>query len=183
MTIIQALSREVKFNNGRLDKSCLELLMRAMVAPEVARIRGKQSTNLKGYEPNYFYLVPSLNELMITLDGKEVSYLDIVMDKNDTINRPEVKEAVLDHLSDMFNTLTEEKLEDWKSLGIGQTAKDAKGRVIEQFAFLDKEYLANIAEGVGEDKVKYAARDFVFNYLIANAEAMKLFVGDPAMYA
>jgi ADP-ribose pyrophosphatase YjhB (NUDIX family) len=183
MTIIQALSREVKFNNGKLDKFCLELLFKAMVTPEVARIRGKQTTNLKGYEPNYFYLVPGLNELMITLDGNEVSYLDIVIDKNDTINRPEVKQAVLDYLSDMFNILTEEKLEGWKSLGIGQTLKDSKGRIIDKFAFLDKEYMANITEGVGEEKVKYAARDFVFNYLIANAEAMKLFVGDPAMYA
>jgi len=35
---------------------------------------------------------------------------------------------------------------------------------------------------VAQGKLDYAVGDYVFNYLIANAEACKLFAGDPALY-
>jgi hypothetical protein len=35
---------------------------------------------------------------------------------------------------------------------------------------------------VAQGKLDYAAGDYVFNYLISNAEAIKLFAGDPALY-
>ena len=45
--------------------------------------------------------------------------------------------------------------------------------------------MKDIPKGVkGTDEtVRYAAMDFVFNSLIANGEAHKLFIGDPALYA
>jgi hypothetical protein len=184
MLTIQALARQLKLTDGQLSQEGLELLYRAMVNPEIDRIRGKQADNIKGYEPNYFYLLPSLNELMISVNGIEKSFLDIVKDKNDLLFEPQVKEAVLAHIAQTFNTLVDNKLNDWQSLGIGVTLKDKQGRITDQFAFLDKEYMSSVPEtGKGVDKVKYAAMDFVFNYLIANAEACKLFAGDPALYA
>ena len=184
MLTIQALSRQVKLENGQISQGNIDLLIRAMVNCEIDRIRGQQSSNVKGYEPNYFYFIPSLNELMIEVNGTEKSFLDIVKDKNDLINSPEVKEALSEHIREFFNARVEEKLKDWKSLGIGETVKDAQGRVTDQFAFIDKEYLANAVKVAKDvDKVRYAAMDFVFNYLISNAEAYKLFAGDPALYA
>ena len=43
--------------------------------------------------------------------------------------------------------------------------------------------MSNIAKGVGDTKLRHAAIDYVFNSVIANAEMMKLFTGDPALYA
>jgi hypothetical protein len=97
---------------------------------------------------------------------------------------PEVKQAVYDYLQETLNTLVDKKVEDWNSLNIGQTVKDSKGRVTDKYTFLDATYMSNIAKGLGEAaKVRYAATDYVFNSLIANSEMMKLFTGDPALYA
>ena len=58
--------------------------------------------------------------------------------------------------------LVDDKVKDWKKLGIGNTDSKAKDRN----TFLDANYMRSIAKG----NVRYAAADFVFNSLIANAE-------------
>jgi hypothetical protein len=185
MLAINALAREFLLEDGKVSKKNFETLYDAVVTPEIKRMRDKQATNIAGYEPNYFYFIPSLNTLEIMLeDGSTMTFRDIVINKDDKLYSAEVKKAVLEELENFFNTLIERKLADWKKLGIGEAIKDDKGKVVEQFPFMDKEYMKWVAK-TGKDitKVKYAAMDYVFNYLISNAESFKLFAGDPALYA
>jgi hypothetical protein len=185
MLTVTSLARELKLEDGEISLENLELLYNALVVPEINRIRDKQSTNIKGYEPNYFYFLHSLNTLKISSDagGKDRAFLDIVKDKDDTVYSTEVKAAVLAEIKGIFDNLLTNKLADWDKLGIGKVITDDKGRVTDNYSFLDKEYMTRVAKGTGASKTKYAAADYIFNYLIANAEAHKLFAGDPALYA
>jgi hypothetical protein len=184
MLLISGLTRQLKLNaEGNISDENIKLLYKALVTPEINRIRSKQSKNIKGYEPNYFYFLPSLNTLEVEVDGQTRTFLDIVKDGNDSMNEYQVEKAVLDEIRSVFDGLLETKLADWKKLGIGQEVKDDKGKVIEKYSFMDKAYMTDVAkEGKGTNRVKYAAMDYVFNYLIANSEAFKLFAGDPALY-
>jgi hypothetical protein len=183
MLTMSFVTKQVELRDEGISKKNLESLYDAVVQPEVNRMRGHQTKDIKGYEPNYFYLFPGLNELMIDFNGTEQSFRDIVMANNDAYFQPEVKEQVLNYLSESFNTLLADKLADWSNLGIGITEKDAQGRQIEKHSLLDREYMSKIAQGNSEGKVRYAAADYLFNTLLANSEMYKLFAGDPALYA
>ena len=184
MLTMSFLTRQVELEQEGLSEANLELLYEALVQPEVNRMRGEQSKNINGYEPNYFYFLQGLNDqLMIQVNGTEQSFRDIVMAKNDLYFQPEVKEAVLKYLKNTFNTLLQEKLADWETLGIGLTLKNEQGKITDKNTFLDAEYMNKIAQGNAEGKVRYAAADYLFNTLIAGSETYKLFAGDPALYA
>jgi hypothetical protein len=185
MLLISGLTRQLKLDaEGNISDENIKLLYKALVTPEINRIRSKQSNNIKGYEPNYFYFLPSLNTLEIEVGGETRTFLDLVKDGNDSINEYQVEKAVLNEIRSVFDGLLDSKLKDWQKLGIGQEVKDDKGKVIEKYSFMDKEYMTKVAKtGKGTSLVKYAAMDYIFNYLIANSEAYKLFAGDPALYA
>jgi hypothetical protein len=184
MLAVKAVARQFKLADGEVSKENFNLLYDAIVVPEINRMRDKQATDIAGYEPNYFYFLPSLNTLEITLDGDTKTFREIVLDKDEKLYDPRVKEAVLEKIEETFNNLITKKLEDWKKLGIGEAVKDDKGNIIEAFPFMDKTYMKEVAKtGKGITKVQFAAMDYVFNYMIANAEAFKLFAGDPALYA
>jgi hypothetical protein len=184
MLAVKAVARQFKLVDGEVSKENFNLLYDAIVVPEINRMRDKQATDIAGYEPNYFYFLPSLNTLEITLDEDTKTFREIVLDKDEKLYDPRVKEAVIEKIEETFNNLITKKLEDWKKLGIGQTIKDDRGNIVEAFPFMDKTYMKEVAKtGKGIDKVSFAAMDYVFNYMIANAEAFKLFAGDPALYA
>ncbi len=185
MLTIKALAREFKFDSeGKISRKNLEMLYDAIVLPELNRMRSKQSNNIKGYEPNYFYFFPTLNTLPVEVNGVTRTYRDIVLDKDDLVYDQQVKDAVLENLEEVFDKLLDQKVQDWNDLGIGKTIKDSKGKVVDNYSFLDKSYMESVAKGSkGEARVRYAAADYVFNYLVANAESYKLFAGDPALYA
>ena len=190
MLSIRALSQQLKLEDDEISEKNLKLLYDALVTPEINRIRDKQVDTVKGYTPNAFYFLPELNNLMIQLgedaEGNpiEKSFLDIVIDGDDVLFQEDVQTTVLNAIKTTFDTLVEDKLADWDKLGIGKTILNSKGKKTDEYTFLDKTYMANVAKGLkGKPKVKYAAADYVYNYLIANSEAFKLFAGDPALYA
>ena len=187
MLVINALAQQVVVTPEGVTDANLESLYQAVVQPEINRIRAavlSGRSDIAGYEPEYFYFLPALNDLTVEINGVTQNYRDLVRSGDDAVVNPEVKKAVLDYLQETLNTLVDKKLEDWNNLGIGQTLKDAKGRVTDKYTFLDSTYMSNIAKGVGEAaRVRFAATDYVFNSLIANSEMMKLFTGDPALYA
>ena len=187
MMLINALSHEVKLNNdGGLTRKNLELLYDALVLPEITRMveynaRDKE-TPAAGYEPNYFYFLHALNELNIDFKGKQKNLLDLIKDDPSNLEGKDgdiIKNAIITEINSSFEQLIENKLKDWKKLGIGQEVKK-DGKIVEKNSFLDKAYMKNVK---GSNKVKYAAMDYVFNSLIANAEMHKLIIGDPALYA
>lgn len=184
MLVVNALAQTITRTDEGVSEENLQTLYDAIVQPEVSRMRAKtKAENVEGYEPDYFYFVPGLNELMIEVNGRQSTFRDIVREGNDVLGKSEVKEQVFAYLQNFLNTLVDKKLEDWKNLGIGQTIKDDKNRITDKFTFLDAAYMSNIAKGVGDTKLRHAAIDYVFNSVIANAEIMKLFTGDPALYA
>lgn len=180
MTAITALSQELKLDSeGKLSADNLNLLYEATILPEIKRIQGKQPENVSKMEPGYFYLIPQLNFATITVGGIERNFRDFIIDGGD-LTMPEVKETVNEVLQNLMDTLVAEKLTEWEKLGIG--VLDSAKREI--YTFLDKTYMSKIAKGTNPaSKVRYAATDFIFNYMIANAESYKLFAGDPAIYA
>jgi hypothetical protein len=187
MLVINALAQQVVVTPEGVTDANLESLYQAVVQPEINRIRAAVlagKSDIAGYEPEYFYFFPDLNDFTVEVNGVTQNYRDLVRSGDDAVVNPEVKKAVLGYLQETLNTLVDRKLEDWNNLGIGQTLKDAKGRVTDKYTFLDATYMSNIAKGVGEAaRVRFAATDYVFNSLIANSEMMKLFTGDPALYA
>jgi hypothetical protein len=187
MLVINALAQQVVVTPEGVTDANLESLYQAVVQPEINRIRAAVlagKSDIAGYEPEYFYFFPDLNDFTVEVNGVTQNYRDLVRSGDDAVVNPEVKKAVLGYLQETLNTLVDRKLEDWNNLGIGQTLKNAKGRVTDKYTFLDSTYMSNIAKGVGEAaRVRFAATDYVFNSLIANSEMMKLFTGDPALYA
>ena len=190
MLTISSLSREITLTDGEISDASIALLYNTIVLPEINRIRDNQTTNIKGYEPNYFYFLNTLNTLPVTTgndaDGNPIqkSFLDIVKDKSDLLNSSQVKDAVNAEIKSVFTDLIQSKLADWKQLGIGETIATPQGKVTDKFTFLDSEYMSKVVKaGKGTTPVRYAAMDYVFNYLIAKSEMYKLFVGDPALYA
>lgn len=177
MLTIQALSKQLILENGEMSTENLNTLYDALVQPEINRIIAKtKADNIKGYETDYFYFFESLNFLELTYNKKEKTYREHIIDG---VSAEELKGEVIDHLLEKINELTDNKLNDWKKLNIGTSNKE------DRYSFLDKRYMKDIPKGVkGTDEtVRYAAMDFVFNSLIANGEAHKLFIGDPALYA
>jgi hypothetical protein len=186
MLVINALAQTVTVTPEGVTDANLETLYQAVVQPEINRIRAAVlagKSDIAGYEPEYFYFFPDLNDFTVAVNGVTQNYRDLVRSGDDAVVNPEVKKAVLGYLQETLNTLVDKKLEDWKNLNIGQTLTDSKGKVVDKFTFLDSNYMSKIAKGVGDAKVRYAAMDYVFNSLVANSEIIKLFTGDPALYA
>lgn len=182
MLTINALAETISVTTDGLAKSNLETLYTALIQPEINRIQGKQSKNIAGYDPTYFYFLPDLNDFEVDVNGEIKNFRDLVIDGNQEALL-DVKEQVLEYLQQTFDQLVDQKLEDWDRLNIGKTLKDAKNQVTDQYTFLDKEYIKAHAKGVQNQKVYHAAADYVYNSLVANSEIMKLFTGDPALYS
>jgi len=177
MTVIRTLAQNIKLTDGKLSKESLELLYKAVVLPELNRMMGKQPSDIKGYEPNYFYFMPSLNSKEVTIGEETKSIRDFALDGKAFSS--DLKDFILDELQEVFTKLVDDKLTAWDKLGVGKTNKETN----DVHTFLNKGYMSNIARGVtSAEKVRYAASDFVFNYLIANSEAFKVIAGDPALF-
>jgi hypothetical protein len=177
MTVIRTLAQNIKLTDGKLSKESLELLYKAVVLPELNRMMGKQPSDIKGYEPNYFYFMPSLNSKEVTIGEETKSIRDFALDGKAFSS--DLKDFILDELQEVFTKLVDDKLTAWDKLGVGKTNKETN----DIHTFLNKGYMSNIARGVtSAEKVRYAASDFVFNYLIANSEAFKVIAGDPALF-
>jgi hypothetical protein len=182
MMIVNALAYNLGFENIldiSINKEATDLLFNALVLPEINRINAaKKDSNIDGYEPSYFYFLPALNTLEISVAGVVKTVRDHAIDNLENVTSEEARTQIGTELKNIFKTLVEEKLEDWENLGIGQFNDQNK------FDFLNKDYMQKVVKARGKDaKIIYAAADYVFNNLIANSETFKLFIGDPAQYA
>ena len=183
MLVVNALAEDITVTTDGLAKANLESLYQALIMPEINRMRGYKTNKVAGYEPNYFYFLPGLNELNVEVNGVEQSFRDLVLSDSQTLFEPEVKQQLFDYLQETFDQIVEQKLADWDRLNVGKTIKDSNNRTTDEFTFLDKSYMSTHAKGIKNQKVYHAAADYVYNTLIANSEMMKLFTGDPALYA
>ncbi len=173
MMLINTLSNEVHLNeDNSLSDISISKLYDAIVLPEIQRIVSKQATNVNGYKPNIFYFIPTLNDKSITINNKEKTILQHIQDGN----LDDVKESINDEIRLLFDKLLQNKKEEWNKLNIGTIDKQG-------YSFINNDYMINIAKGSKEDKINYAASDYIFNSLISNSENFKLIIGDPAQYA
>jgi len=78
------------------------------------------------------------------------------------------KDTIREHVE----SLVSDKVQEWNSFGI----------TAENMNFMDMNYVNSISVVNKNNKLKFAATDFVVNYLISNANVHQLFVGDPAIY-
>ena len=177
MITIQALSKEFNSKDGEISDESLKVLYQTIVEPEILRIATGKGKNVKNYTPEYFYFIPSLNneELLVTINDETKSVRQWILDGES--GNPEVTKVIKEELKSVFSDLITKKLAIWEKLGIGKYDLKTKST-----SLIDKSYLDSVAKGLGKDRVTFAAQDFVFNSLIANAEMLKLGAGDPAQY-
>jgi hypothetical protein len=174
MITIRSLAKVIKQNEDKsLSQENLKDLYTAIVEPEILRITTPKAKNVKGYEPSYFYFLPSLNTEEVTIGDKTKTIREWVIDGRATDE--EVKSAIMSQVEAIYNKVVDDKLKSWEKLGIGKVSGNS-------IALIDKSYLGEVARGIGKDKVRFAAMDFVFNSMIANAEMYKIGPGDPAQY-
>ena len=120
-----------------------------------------------------------LNDLVVSSSQGNKTVRELAMQGSEFVTDPEVRGQIVSQIKTIFAELLEAKKEDWNRLGIGIIEKGS-------YSFLNERYMKsadNVAGRTKEDKVTYAAADFLFNSLIANAEMFKLIIGDPAQYA
>lgn len=150
----------------------VDTFYKAVVLPEIKRIdSNKKPTTVANNEPNYFYFLPVLNTEKL-VDGKTL--IDLIKDGK-SFNE-EVTDSIKNYLQTKFlPKLIQNKIEDWNNLGIIEG---------DNINFVDSSYINQ--KGIGstkQERINYAAADYVFNYAIANAEIFKLFIGDPSQFA
>lgn len=152
------------------SRNILELVFKSAVLPEIKRMQNAGGENLAGYAEGkkYFYSFPGLNTLEI--DGNNLLHY---LHNTEKLEEGPVKEAILTHIKETLETLSKNQVEEWAELGIGK----------DNYSFLPHTYINDVAVGATKaDKINYAAMDYVFNYVIANAELHKLTIGDPALF-
>lgn len=176
--------------DGDITDESIDNLVDLTVRPEIQRIRmfqTKVNTNLKGYNKgaSQFLMFPELNTLVWKdKDGNLQKMFNEDGNINGDVHSPEAMTAIRNAIKTHFNKLLEEKLKMWEANGIGFNRETG------QYQYLHQPFLMGVtAKGANplsnvntQAKIKAAATDMIFQYLIANAEIHKLFSGDPAIY-
>jgi hypothetical protein len=161
--------------NGNVTDEVVNKLIEFLVRPEFERMQvykrlilNDRKPNIKGYEAGQelFYLIPSLNDTPEFFTENGVIKEDIL--DIDSDNYKILRQKV----SDFANKEVDAKVETFGRLGI------INNRGI---SGVDNKYLNSISGTVNE-KVRILAADFGLNSIIANANIMQLYSGDPALY-
>lgn len=132
----------------------------------------------------YFYLLPSLNEVKVTVaseeGNQEVFLNDLVQDLVTEEQMAEYEEIIKAETKKVLNALIEEKLEAFNSKveDYNGISKDFKEYLIKKH----KENNSNIKTPSAEVLKKMVAADIALNQALGTANVIQLFVGDPALY-
>ena len=179
--------------DGNITDESIDALVDVVARPEIERIKMFQlknetnKINLKGYNKgaSQFLMFPELNTLIWTdKDGVVQKMFNANGTINGDIGSPESMTAIRKAVRVHFDSLLAEKLVMWNTNGIGTNPKT------KAFQYMHQSFLmGTTAKGANplahvnvQEKVKAAATDMIFQYLIANAEIHKMFTGDPALY-
>ena len=191
--VAQELSLDME---GNIKFKSIDKLVDLLVLPELQRIKvfqektANKDYHLEGYTDgaSQFLMFPEMNTL--TWRNKEGSFEKMFNEDgslNADIGSNESMQAIRKAVESHFKSLVDQKLKMWQESGIG-IFKNKDGK--EEIRFLHESYLnGTTAKGANpiknvlpEYKVKAAATDMIFQYLIGNAEVHKMFTGDPALY-
>jgi len=148
----------------------------ASALAEYKRIRASYNlkNNISGYNPSKFYFFEELNHTEGLWEGE--GNRQTLIELNPTTEAI-VKGVIEKHIRNLASS----KKAHWEALGL--INKEGK------LTNIDKTYEAavntnfSVKDKTADNLTTYAAIDFVTNYLIANANAFQMFIGDPAQYA
>lgn len=161
MINITTILHNISFTpDGALGNKTIDALFEALVLPEYNRMVNYKKTNVKGYDEGHalFYFLPQLNDRK-ELFHEDGTIKDLTSDKDALI-------IIKNEIRSTVEELVQGKLAEWETY---QFTKDA---------YLDADYMKNTAK----KNIKYAATDYVVNYLIHNSNMFQSFIGDPALY-
>ena len=147
--------------DGTLSNKTVDALFDALVLPEYNRmVNYHGAKNIKGYDKGHslFYFLPQLN------DRKELFHADGTI--KDLSSDKDALIIIKNEIRNTVEDLVKGKLTEW------ETYKFTKDD------YLDADYMKNTAK----KNIKYAATDYVVNYLIHNSNMFQAFIGDPALY-
>jgi hypothetical protein len=179
---LRVLARDLTMDReGNLTDESIETLYDVLVEPEIRRIKSFELKRKNGNTPNVegyskgagqFLFLPEINTIPDVFIGGELNP-DIRLDGK-------VKDAIKNKIKEYVLSLVDEKQAEWKMEGIGEGNND----------YMNSEYMSgslakkhNPLNGVDQkNRIRGAATDMVFQYLIANAEIAMTFTGDPALY-
>ena len=169
---------------GEISEESIQRIMDYVVQPELLRIKSYQDkakkeqkdiADIKGYDKGaqQFLFLPVVNQI----EGVFLENGQLSEDAFGEVVQNRIKAEVRNYI----NSEVETKLAFWEENGIGTG---------DGFAYLNSDFMwgdvakENNPMGIVDkkNKLKGAATDMVFQYLIGNAEMAKLFTGDPAMY-
>lgn len=180
----------ITFENGVVSYDTKVQLYKQLVRPDIRRMksvkeaidRGVDISKIQGYKNgwNMFYAVPSLNKV------KELFSLG---DKNNGVHpniesEEYINKFIIPEIDKMLDGLVKQKLATWKETGIGEIYEKEEQET-DEFAlkYFDRDVVEELATKFGEGDLKtQLATDFVIQNLVANANIMMLFSGDPANY-
>lgn len=179
MTGLTALKHEVNLRftgtEYSIGKESIDAVF-SIVEGEYNRIRASYNieNTIDGYNPNKFYFFEELNDNeSLWLEEGNKKTLNPLTPERETL----IKDIIEKHLRNLISA----KLSHWEDLGL--IVKD-------KLTYVDKTYLTAVKSKLSaEAKTNntsvntYMAADYVINYVIANANAFQLFIGDPAQFA
>jgi hypothetical protein len=155
--------------DGSIGSSTINAMYDKIVLPEIKRAlffnSNKNDIDVKGYADGagQFLMLPELNSVKgVMVDGK--------MNPN-ILSDSKIVSALKAKLNEYVEDAITQKLEEWEKFEIGG----------DTLAWIDKDYL-NTVKAPKENKVRYAAADYIVNSMLGNAEVHKVFAGDPALY-
>jgi len=164
----------------QLTKQAVDLMYNTVVKPEIERIFNvsqpgfNAALNLATYNGGLFYMFPSLNSLEVTYkDSQEKRLLlDIISENHDLDNN--TTQVIRKEIESIIIQLTDAKINSWVDLGILDNNKAVNmSKYIERIKHPDESRKLDVKE---------TAFDFVYNYLLFNANMFQTVIGDPAQY-
>lgn len=177
-------SFQIDTQTGKLKVEAVERLFNALIMPEIDRINSSTGhSNSAGYEQGRFKFLhfPEMNDMDIWANQEKTKLKPL------TETHPEIFNA----FAGMLEKQIDDKISDWRKLGVVTNEKiivrDEKGigrrEMGDKLNFVSKESLdAERVNTIEPLLIRHMAADMRLNYLVANANFMSLFSGDPAQY-
>ena len=178
-------------DHGNFSKKTIHALYKAIVLPEINRIRNQQAKRRNNTRPNLagynamaekFIYFPQINNIKGIFDVDGSLHEDIYTQEwTDKIEREVYKYATF---------LVNQKMRLWTDMGIGigTKSKDDSGNpnLSDMYVLINSTYMSAIENSLTDKTkkyaVRYAAMDMVTQYLVGLTNINQLFTGDPAMF-
>lgn len=174
--------------NGSIDDNTLDNIYNSVYG-EIQRINlwsrlkkeGKlEEANNQEFEEGggLFFLLPELN------DKKKHSKLWVGDYVNiDFINSTDMKDYVKEYINKYIQVEADKKVEEWKDMSLIYINEGKEYLSFFDQAYIDKVIVPNIEDSkTMKGAAKFAAIDYLANYMFTYANVFQTIIGDPAMF-